>query len=297
MRIKMVRAGAFGSLSGEELELADGMTVITGPNESGKSTWHAAIYAALCGMRRAKGAPHNADREFRARYQPWAGNDWSVGALVELDDGRTVELRHDLSGLVDCHATDTVLGSDLTGEVLFEGTPDASAWLGLNRRTFRSVACVRQAQILRVIEDAKALQDDLQRAAATAGGDQSAAKAIELIDAAHRDRVGFDRASSTGPLRRAKQRLAEAHAQQQRVQDLHSRWQSDLERLAELHARARDTTGRLRVAEAAKAAAELAVAEQRFARVEELARHNPIPPPEPIDPGISDAVNVALAAW
>jgi recombinational DNA repair ATPase RecF len=297
MRIKKVRAGAFGPLCGEELELADGMTVITGPNESGKSTWHAAIYAALCGMRRGRGAPVTADREFRARHQPWAGDDWQVDALVELDDNRTVELTHDLDTLVDCHATDAVLGGDLTADILFEGTPDGSRWLGLNRRTFFAVACVRQAQILRVIEDAKALQDDLQRAAATAGADQSAARAIELIDGAHRDRVGFDRANSTGPLRRAKQRVAQAHAEQQRVQDLHSRWQADLEQLAELRARAADTTGCLRVAEAAQAAAELAVAEQRLARVEELARRNPIPPPEPIHPGISDAVNGALAAW
>ena len=297
MRIKKVRAGAFGPLCGEELELADGMTVISGPNESGKSTWNAAIYAALCGMRRGRGAPVTADREFRARHQPWAGDDWRVSAVIELDDGRTVELDHDLDALVDCRATDTVLGGDITAEIVFEGTPDGSRWLGLNRRTFLSVACVRQAQILRVIEDAKALQDDLQRAAATAGGDQSAARAIELIDGAHRDRVGFDRANSTGPLSRAKHRLAEAHAEQQRVQDLHSRWQADLERLAELRARAGASTGHLRVAEAARAAAELAVTEQRLARVEELARRNPIPPPEPIDPEVSSAVNGALAAW
>ena len=47
MRIRGVRAVAFGSLQEQDLNLADGMTVIYGPNEAGKSTWHAAIHAAL----------------------------------------------------------------------------------------------------------------------------------------------------------------------------------------------------------------------------------------------------------
>jgi DNA repair exonuclease SbcCD ATPase subunit len=297
MRIKKVRAGAFGPLRGEELELADGMTVISGPNESGKSTWNAAIYAALCGMRRGRGAPVTADREFRARHLPWAGDDWRVSAVIELDGGRTVELHHDLSDLVDCHATDTVLGSDLTGEILFEGTPDGSAWLGLNRRTFHSVACVRQAQILQVIEDSKHLQDDLQRAAATAGADQTAARALELIDEVQREWVGLDRANSTRPLRQAKQRLAQAQQEEERVRRLHDGWQTDLERLADLRARAGAATGRLGVAEAAQAAADLAVAEQRLERIRELAQRNPIPPPEPADPARSGSVDRALAEW
>ena len=52
MRIRSVRIHAFGPFTEQTLELAEGMTVITGDNESGKSSWHAAIYAALCGVRR-----------------------------------------------------------------------------------------------------------------------------------------------------------------------------------------------------------------------------------------------------
>jgi uncharacterized protein YhaN len=296
MRIRRVGADAFGPLCGEELELADGMTVITGPNESGKSAWHAAIYAALCGMRRARGAQQGPDRAFRSRHRPWTGERWKVGALVELDDGRTVELHHDLDGLVDCHATDAVLGGDLTGEILFEGTPDGSAWLGLNRRTFLSVACVRQAQILQVIEDATHLQADLQRAAATAGADQTAARALEVIDEVQRERVGLERANSTRPLRRAGQRLAEAQAEEARARALHQRWQADLERLADLRAGAGEAAGRLRVAVAARAATDLAAAERRLERIRELTARKPVEPPELIAPGSSAATNRAPVA-
>ena len=49
MRIESVNAHAFGPLAGETLALAPGLTVVSGANESAKSSWHAALYAALCG--------------------------------------------------------------------------------------------------------------------------------------------------------------------------------------------------------------------------------------------------------
>ncbi|MEI6622785.1 MAG: AAA family ATPase, partial [Actinomycetes bacterium] len=138
MRIESVTAHAFGPLAGQTLELAPGMTVVTGLNESGKSSWHAAFYSALCGRRRGPGAGLAADRAFAERHRPWSGQGWRVSAIVALDDGRRIELTHDLFGQVDCRATDLALGNDVSGEIMFEGSPDGSRWLGLDRRSFLS---------------------------------------------------------------------------------------------------------------------------------------------------------------
>ena len=54
MRINKINAVAFGPLADESLSLAPGMTVVVGDNESAKSSWHAAVYAALCGRRRGR---------------------------------------------------------------------------------------------------------------------------------------------------------------------------------------------------------------------------------------------------
>jgi len=54
MRVTHVVARAFGPFHGERLELAPGMTVVTGPNESGKSSWHAALRLAP-GIRQTHG--------------------------------------------------------------------------------------------------------------------------------------------------------------------------------------------------------------------------------------------------
>ena len=126
MRFVVVRAHAFGPLVDQTLELAPGMTVVVGQNESAKSSWHAAAYTALCGRRRGKGASTKEDRRFADLHKPWDRADWEVSAVIELADGRQIELHHDLAGNVDCRATDLVLGRDVSNEILFEGSPDGS---------------------------------------------------------------------------------------------------------------------------------------------------------------------------
>ena len=84
MRIRSVTAHAFGPLAGATLEFAEAMTVVHGPNESGKSTWHAAIYAALCGRRRVRGRPNRDEEEFSDRHRPWDRADWVVSARLGL---------------------------------------------------------------------------------------------------------------------------------------------------------------------------------------------------------------------
>ena len=84
MRIESVTAHAFGPLTGQTLELAEGLTIVFGPNESAKSSWHAALFAGLCGMRRVRGGKSSEDVSFAERHRPWIGEAWSVEVDVEL---------------------------------------------------------------------------------------------------------------------------------------------------------------------------------------------------------------------
>ena len=198
MWFESVTADAFGPFRGEPLSFAPGMNIVHGPNEAGKSTWHAALYAGLCGMRRGRGAPRREDRAFEERHRPWDGDgDWVVGAVVSLADGRRVELRHDLANGVDSSAKDAdIAGRDYSNQIMHDGAPDGSVWLGLDRRSFLSTACVRQADLRGLLDQDRAdeLQEQLQRAAATAGTDATAAKALELLGGYQSEHVGSERA-------------------------------------------------------------------------------------------------------
>ncbi|NQW73815.1 MAG: AAA family ATPase, partial [Actinobacteria bacterium] len=207
MRIESVSAEAFGPLAGESLRLARGMTVIVGRNESAKSSWHAAIYAGLCGRRRGPGVS-NKDRQFADLHKPWDSDAWLVEVTVVLDDGRTIQLRQDLAGRVDSRATDIVLARDVSDEIMNAGAPDGAKWLGLDRDSFLATACINQAALLEVLESASALQECLGRAAASARADVPASRALELIENFRKEQVGGLGANANRPLKRAHDRLA-----------------------------------------------------------------------------------------
>ncbi|HEX4016038.1 MAG TPA: hypothetical protein VHX15_04815 [Frankiaceae bacterium] len=218
MQIESITAHGFGPLIGQTLGLAPGFTIVVGGNETGKSSWHAASFAALCGRRRARGRPGVGEQQFIDAHRPWDGGPWAVSCQLRLDDGRRIELRQDLSGKVDCRATDTELARDVSSEIMVEGSPDASAWLGLTRSSFRATACVGQSEVLRVLDAADGLQQALQQAASTAGSSGTAAVAIDRLEACRREAVGRDAVSAIRPLRRALDRVALA---QQRLEAVH----------------------------------------------------------------------------
>ena len=233
MRFESIVAHAFGPLLDETLELAPGMNVVYGPNEAGKSTWHAALYAGLCGMRRG-GGQTAADRDFSSRHKPWNGTDaWEVSAVLVRDDGIRIELRHDLANRTATVRDADIAERDYASEIIRDGAPDGAVWLGLDRRSFLATACVRQADTVRVLQAAPGLQEVLQRAADTAGTDATAAAANDLLQKWHRDHVGTAGAY-TKPLAIAKKELQQSQDHLANARDAHEEYlqrRADVERL------------------------------------------------------------------
>ena len=90
MRIKKMTA-AFGALDNAVLEPGDGLTVITAPNEAGKSTWAGFLKAMLYGIdtRERDKTGFLADK---TRYQPWSGAPMSGEMQVEWQ-GKNITIR------------------------------------------------------------------------------------------------------------------------------------------------------------------------------------------------------------
>ncbi len=298
MRVDEVRADAFGPFVEKRFRFAPGMTVVFGPNEAGKSSLHAALYAGVCGRRRGKGQRAE-EKEFATFHRPWdnAGR-WAVGAMVTLSNGRRVELHHDLEGKVACRAIDS-LGRDVSAEIMYDGSPDGSRWVGLDRQSFLSTACVGQADVFAVVDDASELQEELQRAAASGGKDETAAKALASLAEFRSEMVGKDQANSIRPLRRARERLGSA---QFRLEEA----KKDLETIAELTTQLelatnaeRDAYLQVRLVEAAVARRESDGLAERLRRVKELSQRfaGGAPPDLPADDELAEAVARAVQAW
>ena len=68
MRIKKIHITGFGRFRDFTLELSDGINVITGPNEAGKSTIHLFIRSLLYGADKKR---RGAQRPVYERMRPW----------------------------------------------------------------------------------------------------------------------------------------------------------------------------------------------------------------------------------
>ena len=300
MWVERVSARAFGPFRDAILELRPGLTVVVGPNEAGKSSWHAALRLALTGRRRGRGGRTKEDLELEERHRPWdeADGPWEVEARLHLDDGRVIDISQDLAGRVDCRAVDVGLGRDVSAEIIVEGSPDASRWLGLDRQAFAATVSVDQARILAVVDAADGLQDDMQRAAATAGRDSTAAEAIARLTDFRKSAVGADTRVAVGPLRQTRQAAAEA---ERVLADARARHERDLARAADAQVaawRVVSARDRLAQAEAAVEQTRAIALVARARRAAELAASNSGPPPTlAAMEGETASVATALEAW
>jgi recombinational DNA repair ATPase RecF len=299
MWIERITARSFGALRDQSLELGPGMNVVYGPNEAGKTTWHAAIRMALTGVRRGRGSSTREASALEDQHRPWDEPDrWAVEARIRLAD-RRIDLVQDLLGKVACRATDVDLGVDVSAEITRpDGTPDASIWLGLDRDAFATTLSVGQGDMLAVADSAGALQEHMQRAAAAHGTDATAAGALERLREYRRRAVGADTAVAKGPLRTA---MREAAVRDDELAEARRRHAAYLEHGAEAEAAAHalaDAERRLALIRLGQAQSLATATRRRADRAAELGERYRTPPGQlAARDALSDAVAGALAGW
>lgn len=134
MRIKELYA-TFGSLDNRQLTLKDGLNIVQGRNEAGKSTWGAFIRAMLYGIstREKAKAGYIPDKE---RYLPWNGNPmYGKCILTSGGDEISIERTSGKSGVFSKVEAKNLSrgGSAPTGEELCgiaRGVYDRCAFIG-----------------------------------------------------------------------------------------------------------------------------------------------------------------------
>ena len=189
-------------------------------------------------------------------------------------------------------------GRDVVEDILTEGTPDAARWLGLDRSSFLSIACIRQGDIRGIEDEADGLQDELQRAATSVQRDRTAAEAIERLEEFHREQVGQERAHSTKPLQRAKDRLARARTELERARHLHEEWLESEAQAVDLEQAAEQAARRMRHGRAQLMGQRADQMEARFRTAKALAaRFSEGAPASPVNEALARQVTAALAGW
>ncbi len=281
MKIHRVRAHEFGKLDGE-LDLAPGMTVIHGDNEAGKSTWLQAIFAGLCGRRRGRGANTLEEREFERQYKPWSGGQWRATVKFELDDGRRIEIQQRDLDTKESVAQDADTGRAIGDEIIYSGSIDGSRFLGLNRQVMPSTLVIGQGDIQRLRQksekkgdEASALKEELQRAAASAGGAATAVEALRTLSEYASEEIGLERRNSTRPLQRSIDRAAGAREALEQGRSRHKLRTSLENELSAARDWARSANALVQACESVHAERELGRLEARLAEIDLFASKFP----------------------
>ncbi len=92
MKIQHIKINNFGKLSNKEIKLNDGINIIYGENESGKSTLLKFIISMFYGLHKTKNGKIISDYE---KYTPWRGEDFSGRIEYKLDNGKKYEVFRD----------------------------------------------------------------------------------------------------------------------------------------------------------------------------------------------------------
>lgn len=89
MKIEKIQINGFGKLENKNIELTDGINIIIGKNESGKSTLLKFINSMLYGISKNKRGKEISDLE---KYTPWNTEKYSGKIKYKLDDGKQFEI-------------------------------------------------------------------------------------------------------------------------------------------------------------------------------------------------------------
>ncbi len=92
MKIQNIKINNFGKLSNKEINLSDGINVIYGENESGKSTLLKFIMGMFYGLSKNKNGRFIPDFQ---KYTPWNGGEFSGKITYKLDSDEKYEVFRD----------------------------------------------------------------------------------------------------------------------------------------------------------------------------------------------------------
>lgn len=300
MRINRVKAKAFGPLQNEELEFQEGMTVVAGGNEAGKSSWVAAIYAALCGRRQGTGGIRTDDKRFMEQHRPWdSDDDWEVSCEVTLDSGDTLEIRHELLKHSSCHVVNSVTGQDVSTEHMNENCPDGSRLLGLTRDIMWATLFARQASVIDDLNNPVGLQNALQCAADAGREKTTATQAIEKLKKHLSEQIGSDRAP-TKPLVIARREVAAAKDRLDKARSKNEELDEIRENRDELDGEIDDLNGKVRLLKAREASQTLTDLNKRLDAVNDLQNRYPSLTAPPTSSELDDRIDLAqraIAEW
>jgi DNA repair exonuclease SbcCD ATPase subunit len=198
VKLRRLTVAGFGRLAGRTFAFTDGLNVVYGPNETGKSTVAAAIVASLYGSGRRKEA-----------WRPWDGGTYATTLFYELTDGRSFEVQRDYArDAKGVHVYDRD-GNDIAGDVALGRTiSPGDVHLKIPYDAFINASCVLQQGVGIEAERNAPIATALARALDGGPKEDAALGAVKRLEEARKAHVGTPRSTVNNPLKTLREALA-----------------------------------------------------------------------------------------
>ncbi|MEJ5186646.1 MAG: AAA family ATPase [Candidatus Geothermincolales bacterium] len=159
MRIKSLETRGFGSVPDGKIQFGEGLTVVQGPNEAGKSF---AIKAICQGL---YGDAGSGSREVRELNRKWGGGgDYMVSLELEVD-GRPVKIERDFAARKNRLEEG---GREIKDKRTIEKR--VAGMVGIpSEKAFLATACIWQEEVERLRDEAETLREILEGKIAGSG--------------------------------------------------------------------------------------------------------------------------------
>lgn len=182
MQIKEARIFNFGKLQNVNFRFQEGINVIYGENEHGKSTLHAFLLGMLFGMEKGRGRVSAADAY--GRYEPWHAPSFYSGALRFFVGGQPFYLERNFYS----KEKSDYLRNEADGEELSVTYGDLNMLLGgIGREEFVNTYDIPQSGAAAGKEMADLLTAYLAEAAAGGDGKVRVLEALKLLQAQRKE--------------------------------------------------------------------------------------------------------------
>ena len=250
MKITRLDIQAFGCLTDFRQDIAPGLHIFHGPNESGKSTLQRATLALLFGFYEGDRS-RPVEEAARQRYTPWSDLRYAAQLGYELQDGRRYRVERDfINSDVPTILRDMVTGKDVTDEFgrgRHGNIEFMRRQVGMTRRVFEACAFVSQGELFQTAgagpDTAQEIGETIVRLADTGGRDFSAKSAITRLKAVLGAQVGPGATARTKPLYIARAKLDTARRELAEIDRIRGEVAADAEALDESKRQAESLVG------------------------------------------------------